>query len=113
MNHDRSRGLIWTSARARAFALGRTMMLPSATAWLLLGALGCATKTVAPLPESVHRIVVLPPKGPVDAPPAVSVPAELTVPDVVAAAARLQLAEKGYEVVDPVSVEAVTKGRRP
>jgi hypothetical protein len=111
MKHDRLQGQL--RIPEHILSLGGAMMSRGTVAWLLLGVLGCATKIVAPPPASVHRIVVLPPKGPADLTAGATAPATLTVPDLVSAAARLQLAEKGYEVVDPVSVETATKGRRP
>jgi hypothetical protein len=85
-------------------------------AWLV----GCATTAVAPLPSTVHRIAVLPPNRPSEAdktPASASLdgvqPARLTVADVLAADARVLLAQKGFQVVDPTSVETATHGRVP
>jgi len=85
-------------------------------AWLV----GCATTAVAPPPPRVHRIAVLPPNKPSDAdktPAAASTdalpPASRTVADVLAAEARQLLAQKGFQVVDPTSVETATHGRIP
>jgi hypothetical protein len=86
----------------------------------LLGAMACAPVIVAPLPQNVRRIAVLPPyqrdaaaergssadKDPVGLP-------NMTVGDVLAYQARLRLAEKGFEVLSPGAVKVATKDRAP
>jgi hypothetical protein len=86
----------------------------------LLGAMACAPVIVAPLPQNVRRIAVLPPyqrdaaaergssadKDPVGLP-------NMTVGDVLAYQARLRLAEKGFEVLSPSAVKVATQDRVP
>jgi hypothetical protein len=86
----------------------------------LLGVLGCTPSVVAPPPQAVHRIAVLPPyslRGS-DFSPAETAndalnPRQMTVGEVLAEQARGLLAEKGYEVVDPSIVKAATRDRLP
>jgi hypothetical protein len=85
----------------------------------LVGALGCTTAVPAPRPPAVGRIAVLPPRGPEradadDAGATADAPApRVTVGEVLAAAARAQLAAQGFAVVDAARVAAATGGRQP
>jgi hypothetical protein len=86
---------------------------------LLLTAMGCTSPVVTPMPPTVRRIAVLPPyrlgaDAPIaDAETSLSFPIKMTVGDVLAEQARLRLAEKGLDVVDPISVKVATKERIP
>jgi len=93
---------------------------------LLIGvwsqAVGCASMAVPPAPSSVQRIAVLPPHTPGSgsAPPAAAAPGgglfnapRLTLADVLAAAARLELVRQGFQVVDPLTVDAAVHGEAP
>ena len=82
--------------------------------WLSIAALSCAPRTVPP-PGQIHRIAVLPPQGLPNGPGkagTVDAPA-LALGDVVADAARQLLAQKGYDVVDPMQVAAAADGHAP
>jgi hypothetical protein len=72
------------------------------------------------MPPTVRRIAVLPPYrlGAVEMRAespggSLSFPLEMTVGDVLAQQVRLRLAEKGLEVLDPISVKVATKDRTP
>jgi hypothetical protein len=100
--------------------MGVKFVARSALVSALLGAMACAPVIVAPLPQNVRRIAVLPPyqrdaaaergssadKDPVGLP-------NMTVGDVLAYQARLRLAEKGFEVLSPGAVKVATKDRAP
>jgi hypothetical protein len=84
----------------------------------LVGAMGCAQTVVAPLPQSIRRIAVLPPYQPGaaartgtdnDVP---GMPTR-TIGDLLAQQARIQLAEKGFDVIEPSVVKLATKDRMP
>jgi hypothetical protein len=87
---------------------------------VLLTAVGCTPAVVTPLPPTVRWIAVLPPYyrgvveiGTAGADTALVRPLEMTVGDVLAQQVRLRLAEKGLEVLDPISVKVATKDRTP
>jgi hypothetical protein len=87
---------------------------------VLLAAMGCAPAVVTPMPQAVRRIAVLPPyyRGAAEtrtasADTALVRPLEMTVGDVLAQQARVRLAEKGLEVIDPIDVKVATKDRIP
>jgi len=92
-------------------------MKRSALTWMLFGVLGCATQSPAPPSQTVRRIAVLPARGPGDAGEAATAPApwapSLSVGDVLTADARMLLAEKGFEVIDPMRLAAATNGVVP
>jgi len=74
---------------------------------------------VPPAPKSVHRIAVLPPHIPGPNAPATPTSGSLfnapplTLGDVIAAAARLELVRQGFQVVDPITVDTALHGRGP
>jgi hypothetical protein len=86
---------------------------------LLAHSLGCAPLSVSPAPQSVQRIAVLPPHIPGPNAPATPTSASLftaprlTLADVLAAAARLELVRQGFQVVDPLAVDTALHGRAP
>jgi hypothetical protein len=87
---------------------------------VLLAAMGCAPAVVTPMPQAVRRIAVLPPyyRGAAEtrtasADTALVRPLEMTVGDVLAQQARVRLAEKGLEVIEPSVVKLATGGRVP
>jgi len=113
----RTAGCPRDTARGR---LGTTVVNRIAIISVLLGVIGCTTTVVPQPPATVRRIAVLPPNKLGDTaktPATASVDAlqapRLTVGDVLAAEARLLLAQKGFQVVDPTSLEAATAGRVP
>jgi hypothetical protein len=84
----------------------------------LVGAMGCAQTVVAPVPQSIRRIAVLPPYQPGaaartgtdnDVP---GMPTR-TIGDLLAQQARIRLAEKGFDVIEPSVVKLATKDRMP
>jgi len=86
--------------------------------WILLGAFGCAAVAPGPRPAAIGRVAVLPPQGPDRGAAAAATPGAgawpaLSVGEVLAAAARIQLARDGFAVVDPQTVTAATGGRQP
>jgi hypothetical protein len=100
--------------------MGVKFVTRSALVSALLGAIACAPVIVTPLPQNVRRIAVLPPyqRGVTDSRAGVadsSAPAlpSMTVGDVLAQQARMQLAAKGFEVVSPSAVKAAIKDRVP
>lgn len=81
----------------------------------LLAAIGCAPVVVAPMPQGVRRIAVLPPyyAGAAAGTDSDLGSLEITVGDVLAQQARARLAEKGLDVIAPSVVTLTTKDRRP
>jgi hypothetical protein len=82
----------------------------------MLGLTACAPR-VAPLPQSVRRIAVLPPYQPGrpddDSTPALTGPPSRTIGDLLADKARLRLTEKGFDVASASAVKAAIKDRAP
>lgn len=108
--------------RGQARAAGRLAI----GATLLIGfwsqSLGCKSMAVPPAPKSVQRIAVLPPHtpgsgtaAPANAPPGGDLfnAPRLTLADVLAAAAHLELGRQGFQVVDPLTVDAAVHGEAP
>jgi len=101
---------------ARRLAAGTILLIG-----VLLQALGCTPATVPPAPTSVHRIAVLPPHPPGAGAEAPATPPagdlfnapRLTLTDVLAAAARLELGRQGFQVVDPLTVDTAVHGQVP
>jgi hypothetical protein len=83
----------------------------------LLSAPACTVPRVAPLPQTIRRIAVLPPfqHGQTDAgaPAAVAGLPSRTIGDLLAEQAIRRLTEKGFDVVAPGLVQAATKNRPP
>jgi hypothetical protein len=83
----------------------------------LLGATACTPPLVAPLPQSVRRVAVLPPfeQGQSDggAPGALAGLPSRTIGDLLAEQAVRRLTEKGFDVVPPGLVQTATKNRPP
>jgi hypothetical protein len=86
----------------------------------LLGAMGCTQIVVTRLPQTVSRIVILPPYrlGVADTRPTgteselLGLPSR-TIEDLLAQQARAQLAAKRFDVVEPSIVKLSTKDRVP
>jgi hypothetical protein len=85
----------------------------------LVGAMGCTQTAVTPFPQTVRRIAVLPPYrlGVTDVGAATSanvagLPSR-TIEDLIAEQARAQLAQKGFDVIQPSIVKLATKDRVP
>jgi hypothetical protein len=96
------------------------LIIRTAVFAVLLEATACAPTVVAPLPETVRRIAVLPPyqRGVTDARTGGTdndIPAlrNMSVGDVLAQQARIRLTEKGFEVLSPSAVQVATKDRVP
>ncbi|HVO96147.1 MAG TPA: hypothetical protein VMT22_25045 [Terriglobales bacterium] len=83
----------------------------------LLGATACTPPLVAPLPQTVRRVAVLPPfeQGQSDAgaPDALAGLPSRTIGDLLAQQAIRRLMEKGFDVVAPGLVQTATKNRPP
>lgn len=86
---------------------------------VLVGLLGCSQTTVTPFPQSVRRIVVLPPYQPgvtenrdATSNALAGLPSR-TIGDLLAQQARAQLAQKGFEVIEPSIVKLATKDAMP
>lgn len=83
----------------------------------LLGAAGCAPTVVTPMPQSVGRIAVLSPYRPGAADARADTVSGLpglpsrTIEELLAEQARIRLAEKGLDVVEPSVVNLATGGR--
>ena len=99
----------------------RTRVIPRiGLVGVLLGAMACTPPLVAPLPPTVRRVAVLAPyfRGAAET-ATVSTesdrlfPLRMTVSDVLAQQARAQLAEKGFDVIEPSLLKAAIKGRVP
>ena len=107
--------------RGHACAAGRLAIGGALLSGVFSQALGCASVAVPPAPKSVQRIVVLPPHTPGAGAAAPATPPagdlfnapRLTLADVLAAAARLELVRQGFQVVDPISVDTALHGRGP
>lgn len=89
-----------------------------ALASALFGAIGCAPAVVAPPPQIGRRIAVLPPHnlrgGDIaNADSGLLGRPTMTVADLLAQQARVQLAAKGFEVLNPRVVKVATKDRVP
>jgi hypothetical protein len=87
---------------------------------VLLGAVSCAPAVVTPMPQVVRRIAVLPPYYPGAAGTLTArsdsdlpYPLQMTVGDLLAQQARVRLAEKGLEVIDPIDVKVAVKDKVP
>jgi hypothetical protein len=87
---------------------------------VLFAAMGCTPAIVTPLPPTIRRIAVLPPyfRGAAETATASTgndllFPPRMTVSDVLAEQARAQLAEKGFDVIEPSLLKTAMKGRRP
>jgi len=80
---------------------------------VLIGAFACAPR-VAPPPNAVRRIAVLPPGGPLGGRGTSVTTYGVTVEslgDVLASAARDEIARRGFQVLDPGLVETASGGR--
>jgi len=82
----------------------------------LFGVFACTPRR-APLPSTVRRIAVLPPCDPTGAPLETSVPAYGApvqgLGEILASAARVEIAQHGFQVADPGLVEIATGGNVP
>jgi hypothetical protein len=97
-----------------AFSIGTGLLS------LLLGAIGCTQIVLTRLPQNVSRIVVLPPYrlGAAETRPTATESELLGIPsrtieDLLAQQARVQLAAKRFDVVEPSIVKLATKDRVP
>jgi len=84
----------------------------------LLTGMGCTQTVVTPLPQSVRRIAVLPPHnlrgGDIaNADSGLLGRSTMIVADLLAQQVRVQLAAKGFEVLNPSGVKVATKDRVP
>ena len=80
---------------------------------VLIGAFACAPRVVPP-PNAVRRIAVLPPGGPLGGRGTSVTTYGVTVEslgDVLASAARDEIARRGFQVLDPGLVETASGGR--
>jgi hypothetical protein len=85
----------------------------------VLGAAACTPPMVAPLPQTVRRVAILPPyqSARTDADAVASsalagLPSR-TIGDLLADQARIRLAEKGLDIIAPGLVQSATKNRLP
>src|SRR5205807_6383517 len=96
-----------------------TLIIRIAVGSALLTGMGCTQTLVTPLSQSVRRIVVLPPYQPDAATRLGKTDSDLqglpsrTIGDLLAQQARAQLAEKGFEVLEPSVVKLATRDRVP
>jgi hypothetical protein len=95
-----------------------TLIIRIAVGSALLTGMGCTQTVVTPLPQSVRRIVVLPPHN-LRGGDIANAGSDLqglpsrTIGDLLAQQARAQLAEKGFEVLEPSVVKLATRDRVP
>ena len=100
--------------------MSTTFIIRVALVSALLTGMGCTQTVVTPLPQSVRRIVVLPPYQPDAANTRLGktdsdlqgLPSR-TIGDLLAQQARAQLAEKGFDVLEPSVVKLATRDRVP
>src|SRR5437667_4103521 len=100
--------------------MSTTFIIRVALVSALLTVMGCTQTVVTPLPQSVRRIVVLPPYQPDAANTRLGktdsdlqgLPSR-TIGDLLAQQARARLAEKGFDVIQPSVVKLATKDRMP
>src|SRR5439155_23024359 len=87
--------------------MSTTFIIRVAVVSALLTGMGCTQTVVTPLPQSVRRIVVLPPYQPDANPHLGKTDSDLqampstTIGDLLAQQARAHLAEKGFEILKP------------
>jgi hypothetical protein len=97
----------------------RVFIIEIALVNALLGAISCTTAVVTPFPQTVRRIAVLPPyqRGGETLNPSMESdvlrPLKMNVGDALAQQARVRLAEKGFEILNPSVVKIATKDRMP